>query len=95
MAVPATTHMRPLAIGLADRALVEPDGMDSAVLRDSDGGSLRSSIRSARGNTLGCMERRRANDGEHRRSGDGEEAATGTFQRASMFRLHRAVHDGE
>ena len=94
MAVPATTHMRALAIGFADRALVEPYGVDGAVLRDRDGGSLRSSIRGTGGDTLRCMERRRANDGEHRRSGDGEEAAAATFQRVPMFRLHRAIQGG-
>ena len=95
MAVPAATHMRPFAIGFANRALVEPYGVDGAVLRDRDGGSLRSSIRGAGGDTLRCMERRCANDGEHRRSRDGEEAAAATFQRAPVFRLHRAIHDGE
>ena len=94
MAVPAATHMRPFAIGFADRTLVEPYGVDGAVLRDRDGGSLRSSIRGTGGDTLRCMERRRANEEEHRRSGDSEEAAAATFQRASMFRLHRANHDG-
>ena len=94
MAVPATTHMRPFTIGFADRALVEPYGVDGAVLRDGDGRSLRPSIRVAGGDTLRCMGRRRANDEEHRRRRDGEGAAAATFQRAPMFRLHRAIHGG-
>ena len=95
MAVPAATHMRPFAIGFADRALVEPYGVDGAVLRDRNGGSLRSSIRGTGGDTLRCMERRRTTDEEHGRSGDGKEAAAATFQRATMFSLHHAIHGGK
>ena len=64
MAVPAATHMRPFAIGFADRALVEPYGVDSAVLRDRDCGSLRSSILGAGGNAVRCMGHLRANNEE-------------------------------
>ena len=88
MAVPAATHMRPFAIGFADRTLVEPDGVDGTVLRDRDGGGLRPSICGAGGHTLRCMGRRRVNDEEHRRSSDYGEAATAPFQRAPVFGLH-------
>ena len=95
MAVPAATHMRPFAIGFANRALVKPYGVDGTVLRDRDGGSLRSSIRGAGGDTLRCMGRRRANDGEHRRSSDCDKAATAPFHRPPMFSLHGGFRGGK